>query len=160
MQLHFADCVIDCDRYEFVRAGQRIDVQPKVWAFLRLLAENAHRLLPKDEILERLWPDVIVAEGSLQRLASLARAALGDEGLLRTVRGVGYQLAAEVQVQGEEPAAAERRRRPIAPRGCAGFLVPGDPLLPDHRRRQRRVGVGGTRPRSGACARLVLESRI
>ena len=107
MQLHFADRVIDCDRYEFVRAGERIDVQPKVWAFLRLLAENAHRLLPKDEILERLWPDVVVAEGSLQRLASLARAALGDEELLRTVRGVGYQLAAEVEVRGEEPAAAD-----------------------------------------------------
>jgi pimeloyl-ACP methyl ester carboxylesterase/DNA-binding winged helix-turn-helix (wHTH) protein len=107
VQLHFADRVIDCDRYEFLRAGQRIDVQPKVWAFLRLLAENAHRLLPKDEILERLWPDVVVAEGSLQRLASLARAALGDERLLRTVRGVGYQLAAEVQVRGGEPAAEE-----------------------------------------------------
>ncbi len=106
MQLHFADCVIDCDRYEFLRAGQRIDVQPKVWAFLRLLAENAHRVLSKDEILERLWPDVNVAEGSLQRLASLARAALGDEALLRTLRGVGYQLAAEVQVKGDEPAAA------------------------------------------------------
>ena len=86
MQLRFADCTIDCDQYEFVRAGQHVDVQPKVWAFLRLLAENAHRVLPKDEILERLWPDVIVAEGSLQRLASLARTALGDEKLLRTIR--------------------------------------------------------------------------
>jgi pimeloyl-ACP methyl ester carboxylesterase/DNA-binding winged helix-turn-helix (wHTH) protein len=119
VQLHFADCVIDCDRYEFVRAGQRIDVQPKVWAFLRLLAENAHRLLPKDEILARLWPDVVVAEGSLQRLASLARAALGDEKLLRTARGVGYQLAAEVEVRGAEPGAesnaAERRLPANAP---------------------------------------------
>ena len=87
MKIRFADCAIDCDQYEFVRAGQHVDVQPKVWAFLRLLAENAHRVLPKDEILERLWPDVIVAEGSLQRLASLARTALGDEKLLRTIRG-------------------------------------------------------------------------
>jgi pimeloyl-ACP methyl ester carboxylesterase/DNA-binding winged helix-turn-helix (wHTH) protein len=102
VQLRFADCAIDCDRYEFVRAGERVDVQPKVWAFLRLLAENAHRVVPKDEILERLWPDVIVAEGSLQRLASLARDALGDEEKLRTIRGVGYQLAAEVHVD-EEP---------------------------------------------------------
>jgi pimeloyl-ACP methyl ester carboxylesterase/DNA-binding winged helix-turn-helix (wHTH) protein len=107
VQLRFADCVIDCDRYELTRAGQRVDVQPKVWAFLRLLAENAHRALPKEEILERLWPDVIVAEGSLQRLASLARAALGDEELLRTLRGVGYQLAAEVHVTGAESVAAE-----------------------------------------------------
>ncbi len=98
MQLRFADCTIDCDQYEFHRAGHRVDVQPKVWAFVRLLAENAHRVLPKSEILDRLWPDVVVAEASLQRLASLARSALGDEGLLRTIRGVGYQLAAEVEV--------------------------------------------------------------
>jgi pimeloyl-ACP methyl ester carboxylesterase len=50
---------------------------------------------------------VVVAEGSLQRLASLARNALGDQELLRTVRGVGYQLAAEVQVRGEERAAKD-----------------------------------------------------
>ena len=107
MQLHFADCVLDCDRYELLRGGERVDVQPKVWAFLRLLAENAHRLLTKDEILGRLWPDVTVSEASLQRLASLARDALGDESLLRTLRGVGYQLAAEVQVQDGEPVATE-----------------------------------------------------
>lgn len=88
--------MLDCDRFEFSRDGVRVDLQPKVWAFLRVLAENAHRVVPKDEILDRLWPDVIVAEGSLQRLARLARIALGDEDLLRTVRGVGYQLAAEV----------------------------------------------------------------
>jgi pimeloyl-ACP methyl ester carboxylesterase/DNA-binding winged helix-turn-helix (wHTH) protein len=106
VQIRFANCAIDCDRYEFLRAGQRVDVQPKVWAFVRLLAENAHRVLPKDEILARLWPDAVVAEGSLQRLASLARQALGDEALLRTIRGVGYQLAAEVQVEAPEPAPA------------------------------------------------------
>ena len=97
MLLCFADCVIDCDRFELQRAGRRIDIQPKVWSFLRLLAENAHRVVPKDELLDRLWPDAIVAEGSLQRLARLARVALGDERLLRTSRGVGYQLAAEVE---------------------------------------------------------------
>jgi DNA-binding winged helix-turn-helix (wHTH) protein len=89
VQLHFADCVLDCDRYQLMRAGERVDVQPKVWAFLRLLAENSHRLLTKEEILEKLWPDVTVSEASLQRLASLARDALGDEALLRTLRGVG-----------------------------------------------------------------------
>ena len=41
MQLRFADCAIDCDRYEFLRAGERVDVQPKVWAFLRLARMNA-----------------------------------------------------------------------------------------------------------------------
>jgi pimeloyl-ACP methyl ester carboxylesterase/DNA-binding winged helix-turn-helix (wHTH) protein len=106
VQLRFADCAIDCDRYELLRAGERVDVQPKVWAFLRLLAENAHRVLKKDEILARLWPDVVVDEGSLQRLASLARQAIGNDELLRTIRGVGYQLAAEVELGESELARA------------------------------------------------------
>ena len=121
MQLRFADCAIDCDRYEFVRAGERVDVQPKVWAFLRLLAENAHRVIKKDEILARLWPDVVVDEGSLQRLASLARDALGDEEMLRTIRGVGYQLAAEVHVEqheSREAAAAAREEPAPEPMAC------------------------------------------
>jgi pimeloyl-ACP methyl ester carboxylesterase/DNA-binding winged helix-turn-helix (wHTH) protein len=118
VQLRFADCAIDCDQYELLRAGQRIDVQPKVWSFLRMLAENAHRVVPKDEILSRLWPDVIVAEASLQRLASLARGALGDPELLRTIRGVGYQLAAEVHVAGEPRAAP-------AHDGAAADALPG-----------------------------------
>ena len=118
MLLKFADCTLDCDRFEFSRAGERVDLQPKVWAFLRLLAENPHRVLPKDEILDRLWPDVAVAEGSLQRLARLARVALADEALLRTIRGVGYQLAAEVeQVAPAKPpaAAADAATPPAAP---------------------------------------------
>jgi pimeloyl-ACP methyl ester carboxylesterase/DNA-binding winged helix-turn-helix (wHTH) protein len=115
VQLRFADCSLDCDRYEFVRAGERVDVQPKVWAFLRLLAENAHRVLKKDEILERLWPDVVVDEGSLQRLASLARDALGDGEMLRTIRGVGYQLAAEVQIEQQEPEGVAAELREEAP---------------------------------------------
>ena len=104
-----------------MRGGERVDVQPKVWAFLRLLAENAHRVLKKDEILARLWPDVVVDEGSLQRLASLARDALGDDEMLRTIRGVGYQLAAEVQVEQEGPeavAAVAREEAPPEPMAC------------------------------------------
>jgi DNA-binding winged helix-turn-helix (wHTH) protein len=105
MQLSFARHVIDCERFELCCEGARVDVQPKVWSFLRLLAENAHRVVSKDEIQSRLWPDVAVTESSLQRLASLARAALGDGELLRTVRGVGYQLAAHVE-HSEEGAVA------------------------------------------------------
>lgn len=130
MQLRFADCEIDCDQYVFTRAGRRVDLQPKVWAFLRLLAENGDRVVPKDEILDALWPDVVVSEGSLQRLASLAREALGKGDLLRTIRGVGYQLAAEVEVidrtreQAGSPEAAdgadgaEANDRPPAVRFC------------------------------------------
>jgi DNA-binding winged helix-turn-helix (wHTH) protein len=56
MRLAFAGHVVDCDRFELRRGDQRIDVQPKVFAFLRLLAEQAHRTIPKDETRDALWP--------------------------------------------------------------------------------------------------------
>jgi pimeloyl-ACP methyl ester carboxylesterase len=98
MELRFGDCSIDCDQYVFSRAGKRVDLQPKVWAFIKFLAENAHRVVAKEEILDRLWPEVVVSEGSLQRLASLAREVLGPDDVLRTIRGVGYQLTAPVEI--------------------------------------------------------------
>ena len=88
--------------YELRRGEERLDVQPKVLAFLRLLAQNANRTIPKDEILDALWPDVAIAEASLQRIASLARHALtvdDDTELIRTVRGVGYGLMHDVEVR-------------------------------------------------------------
>jgi pimeloyl-ACP methyl ester carboxylesterase/DNA-binding winged helix-turn-helix (wHTH) protein len=111
MRLRFADFTLDCDRFELRRGGRRLETQPKVWAFLRLLAENSQRALSKDEIFATLWPDVVVSEGSLQRLASVARQLLGPDAgrLLRTIRGVGYQLTAQVSVEDEaEPGGAAR----------------------------------------------------
>jgi len=100
MRYCFNEFVLDCHRFEFRRDGERIEMQPKVFSFLRLLADNAHRTLPKDEIFDALWPDVVVADASLQRIASLARRAVardGEEEIICTVRGIGYRLDAVVE---------------------------------------------------------------
>jgi pimeloyl-ACP methyl ester carboxylesterase len=112
MRLHFAGLTLDCAQFELRRGGERLETQPKVWAFLRLLAENPQRVLTKDEIFAVLWPEVVVSEASLQRLASVARQLLGeDAGILRTVRGVGYELSAPVTVERANGARGE----PAAP---------------------------------------------
>lgn len=120
MELRFADCSIDCDQYTFSRADERIDLQPKVWAFLRLLAENFNRVVPKNEILDHLWPEVVVSEASLQRLASIAREALGDAELLRTIRGVGYQIAVDVKIIDHPFEGKERKATDTSPEKLPG----------------------------------------
>jgi pimeloyl-ACP methyl ester carboxylesterase/DNA-binding winged helix-turn-helix (wHTH) protein len=100
MRYCFNEFVLDCHLFEFRRDGERIEMQPKVFSFLRLLADNPRRTLSKDEIFDSLWPDVVVADASLQRIASLARRAVKRdcEGeILRTIRGIGYRLDAEVE---------------------------------------------------------------
>jgi pimeloyl-ACP methyl ester carboxylesterase/DNA-binding winged helix-turn-helix (wHTH) protein len=100
MQFHFSGFTYDADRVELRRGADVVEAQPKVLAFIHLLLVERGRALAKSEILDRLWPDVTVDEGSLQRVVSLARRALDGQGdeVIATVRGVGYRLDAEVRV--------------------------------------------------------------
>lgn len=70
---------IDEDRRE-VRAGVRaVSPQPKVFELLVYLARHRQRVVPKAELLDAVWPGVVVTEASLQRAISLARTALADK---------------------------------------------------------------------------------
>jgi DNA-binding winged helix-turn-helix (wHTH) protein len=82
-----------------VRAGGRVlNLQPRVFDVLVYLARNRDRVVSKDELLDAVWPDVTVADGSLQRAVSLARNALeeaGVENAIRTYSRQGYRFCAE-----------------------------------------------------------------
>jgi len=94
----FEDCTLDL-RYGVLRRGDReIDLRPKSFAVLRYLVENAGRLVSKDELIEVIWPNVNVTDGSLTRCVSDLRRALGDgeERLIKTVPRRGYRFAAAV----------------------------------------------------------------
>jgi DNA-binding winged helix-turn-helix (wHTH) protein len=79
-----------------LRAGSRVlALQPRVFDLLVYLAKNRGRVVPKDELLDTLWADVTVADGSLQRAVSLARAALAEAGapdVIRTHARRGYRF--------------------------------------------------------------------
>jgi DNA-binding winged helix-turn-helix (wHTH) protein/tetratricopeptide (TPR) repeat protein len=75
--------------------GRGVAMQPRVFDVLSYLARNAPRVVPKEELFEKLWPGVFVTEASLQRVASILRGVLregGAESLLRSVPRVGYAL--------------------------------------------------------------------
>ncbi|MCB2137449.1 MAG: winged helix-turn-helix domain-containing protein [Rhodobacteraceae bacterium] len=73
-------------------------MQPRVFDLLVHLVRNAGRVVPKDELMDALWPDVIVTEASLQRLVSLARRALepgGLDGAIRSFVRHGYRFSVD-----------------------------------------------------------------
>jgi pimeloyl-ACP methyl ester carboxylesterase len=75
-------------------------LQPKVYIVLEYLLRHRERVVSKQEMLENLWPDVYVSEGSLQRAVSLVRSAIDDDGSrIRTVIGRGYRFIGHVDVQ-------------------------------------------------------------
>ncbi len=77
-------------------AGE-IELRPKSFEVLRYLIENAGRLVPKDEIMQAVWPNVIVGDESLTRCISDIRFALSDrtQCIIRTVPRRGYLLAVQ-----------------------------------------------------------------
>jgi DNA-binding winged helix-turn-helix (wHTH) protein len=99
MRLAFGDCVFDTGSRELLRGGVRQELSPKAFQFLELLLEARPRVLTKQELQDRLWPDAFVSESSLPRLAAEARAAIGDDAregrLLRTVHRYGYAFSGE-----------------------------------------------------------------
>ncbi len=57
MRFQFRDIVVDTDSFSLTRAGDRVEVQPKVLSLLIFLLENRERTVTKDEILDAVWPD-------------------------------------------------------------------------------------------------------
>ena len=97
----FGDYCLDGALRELRWQSTPIPVQPRVLALLFYLIEQRHRVVPKDELLDRVWPDAVVSEAALGRALALARKALGDTGahqcMIQTLRGIGVRFIADVE---------------------------------------------------------------
>jgi DNA-binding winged helix-turn-helix (wHTH) protein len=65
MRMRFCDCRLDTDARQLFRNAQPVPLSPKAFQLLKLLIEQRPRALSKDELLERVWPDVFVSPVSL-----------------------------------------------------------------------------------------------
>ena len=92
--------------------GTEVSLRPKSFVLLRLLVENADRLVDRDAIMAAVWPDVVVTDELITQCIRDIRRALGDDAqqVLKTVPKRGYLLATEVTPV-EGPAAAPRAER-------------------------------------------------
>jgi TolB-like protein/DNA-binding winged helix-turn-helix (wHTH) protein/DNA-binding SARP family transcriptional activator len=87
-------------------------LRAKPFEFLRVLMENAQRLVTKEELLEQVWPGVTVSEAVITSAVRDVRRALGDDArrphLIETAHGRGYRFLAAVEATDEAPATNER----------------------------------------------------
>lgn len=104
----FADCSIDPERHALVRDNRSVHVEPQVFELLLALVEKRGRLVTKDELVERVWRGLSVSDATISARVNAARKAVGDTGreqaIIRTVHGLGFQMAAVVS-EVLEPAA-------------------------------------------------------
>ncbi|MGF6309234.1 TolB-like protein/DNA-binding winged helix-turn-helix (wHTH) protein/tetratricopeptide (TPR) repeat protein [Bradyrhizobium sp. i1.8.4] len=86
------------------RGDIEIALRPKSFALLQHLIIHAGRLVTKDELLSKIWPNVIVTEDSLTRCISEARVALGDteQTAIKTVPKRGYIFTGPVTQEGDD----------------------------------------------------------
>jgi DNA-binding winged helix-turn-helix (wHTH) protein len=98
--LRFAEFELDDALSELRRGGVRIEIQPKTLDLLLYLARNRERVVSKRELLEQVWPGVVVSEGALTTAVNTARAVLLDTGVekrvIQTVPRRGYRFVAEI----------------------------------------------------------------
>lgn len=91
---------------------QPVAIVPKVFELLCALVEQNGRLLDRETLLKRIWPDTFVEEGNLSKLIFLLRGALGQEGssgpYIETVPKRGYRFIAEVRRGTARPAKQPR----------------------------------------------------
>ncbi len=83
------------------RKGEFLSLTPKVAETLLLLLENAGRVVTKEQLLERVWPGVVVEEGGIANNVSALRKLLntdfGEDGPIATIARRGYRFTAEVR---------------------------------------------------------------
>ncbi len=88
------------DRFEIQPAQRRLLIDGQVaslgaraFDLLQALVENPGRLMSKSELLDRVWPGLVVEEANLHVQVSSLRKLLGAQAIA-TIPGRGYRLAA------------------------------------------------------------------
>jgi TolB-like protein/Tfp pilus assembly protein PilF len=93
--------------------GQSAALSARAFDLLNALIERRERLVTKDELLDLVWPGLVVEENNLQVHVSALRKILGQDAIA-TVPGRGYQFALEVELV-EPSKRSSTLARPMAP---------------------------------------------
>lgn len=107
MRYRFGERVLDTDTVELRDGTAVLDVEPQVFDVLAYLVAHRDRVVPKEELLDRVWGDRFVSESALTTRIKQARRAVGDTGreqaVIRTVHGRGYRFVAPVTESAGDP---------------------------------------------------------
>jgi Tol biopolymer transport system component/DNA-binding winged helix-turn-helix (wHTH) protein len=99
----FDDVRVEPATFRVFKAGNAVQVEPKVLKLLLYLIDNRGRLIEREEILGEIWNGTHVTENSLSREIAKLRRSLGDDSktprYIETVRTRGFRFIAEVLVE-------------------------------------------------------------
>ena len=90
-----------------LKDGVTISLRPRAFDLLVALVDRAGHLVTKDELLDRVWPKMVVEEAALHVQVSALRKVLGSDAIT-TVSGRGYQFTLPVTKGDSEATRASR----------------------------------------------------
>lgn len=101
-----ADWHINPELGRISRGDEEVKLEPKVMSVLVYLAEREGEVVSRDELLDKLWPNVVVSYDSLSSTIIKLRKALGDDSrdskFIETIPKKGYRCIAKVSIETEQ----------------------------------------------------------
>jgi len=108
------------------RSGVPLHLGGRALEILIVLVERANKVVSKEELLERVWPNVAVDEGSLRVQIAAIRKMLGEgeagARYVTTLSGRGYCFVAPLSYAGPSQLAHPKHQIPEHPQGLPARL--------------------------------------
>ena len=147
-RLQLSALTLDLDHGELRTAGNDlVELRRQAMDVLLILGAHADHVVPKEELMRRVWPNVVVSEDSLVQAIADIRRVLSADGhrLIRTIPRRGYMLVVE-----PNPGASSAHAEAVPP-----ATGPGTEGAAVARRRTRWIPLGATLAVVAAVAALI-----
>lgn len=99
----FGEFTLDAEQKVLLREGKPLLLAPKVVETLLILVQNSGRIIEKEELMTRLWPDTFVEESNLTYTIVQLRKALGDDArhprYIETIPKRGYRFISQTEIE-------------------------------------------------------------
>jgi TolB-like protein/Flp pilus assembly protein TadD/DNA-binding winged helix-turn-helix (wHTH) protein len=115
------DLLLDVGQQQVTRDGAELPLSQLSFGLLLALVRAAPNVVTFDQLMERVWPNLVVSQETVSQRVKLVRDALGDDSqaprYIGGVRGRGYRMVARISplVTPPEPTSFPEPAAPEAP---------------------------------------------
>ncbi len=133
----FGSFRLDAGQHLLFRDGELVSLSRKAADILLVLVEEHGKLVEKDELMRRVWPDSFVEESNLAVHISQLRKTINEQDAFHRIETIprrGYRFVGPVERQGEReetpppPEHAGANGAPAGPAGAGTVPVPAIPV--------------------------------
>jgi hypothetical protein len=129
MEYRFRNCALDTARFALCRDGHVIDVEPQVVKLLKYLIENRDRVVPRSELLERMFGRCVVTDNALRWQPDRISVEHVNESRIIDNKCRSLQFGIELHDSLNSHTRDNRFRFPPGDAGCE-MICPGPDISP------------------------------